>query len=439
MKKTIYLIILLVICQTLFGQTIFEHCDTWQTSASQTDSHTSKVRVELNSGFSANGTNNRLIFGYDGQIICQLGDDHIINPNDPSEFQHNTSLPVGAIAGVAGVSPSGAATYTIPIFTRLGINGMEPQLTINYNSQGGNGILGVGWSLGGLSAISLSPNLKYNDGYFEAIKFNGNGTPKDRYSERYALDGNRLVQDGDTYRTEMETFQKIEKSGSGTNISFKSTTKEGTKIYYGTSTNSRIMLNSNKTLSWLIDKIEDVNGNYILYEYQDRDGEKLLKSIKYTGNAGLEPFNSIEFYYGVRDDKSESYLSGTKFKQTVLLEKIKSYCDGELVKEYVFKYIKNTENGIINTKLAKIEEKSNDGTKLNSTNMEWGAKGTTQINNSLVSSEYYITTHVNPKVDEQSDTYHLHMVCLKKKRSATATAKNISTTAKDNLPNLMKK
>jgi hypothetical protein len=34
-----------------------------------------------------------------------------------------------------------------------GISGMKPELSINYNSNSGNGLLGVGFGLGGLSAI----------------------------------------------------------------------------------------------------------------------------------------------------------------------------------------------------------------------------------------------------------------------------------------------
>ena len=395
-----------------WGQAIEQHCNAWSTNSHETSSHISKVQIELKQGFSIYSTStSKFVFGYDEHTICELGEEHTIDPNDPNEFKHDTSLPVGAIAGTSGVSPSGAATYTIPIFASPGINGMEPQLSLNYNSQGGNGILGIGWSLGGLSAIRLSPNLAYNDGYFEAIKFNDNGTGKDRYQERYALDGNRLVADGNTYRTEIETFQKIEKIGTEINTSFISTTKDGTKIYYGSSENSRIILNGDKNiLSWLIDTIKDVNGNYIVYEYQDYTAylggdivakEKLIKSIKYTGNANLIPFNSIKFYYGKRVDESTSYLDGTRFRQMVLLEKIKCFCEGDLVKEYVFKYI----DYYTNTKLAKIEEKSGDGTKLNSTNIEWGAKGTTQVNN-LLSDKYFITTHVDPKIEEYSDNTH---------------------------------
>ena len=60
----------------------------------------------------------------------------------------------GRTRGYASVSDTGQASYSIPLYTPPGTNGVAPQLSLNYSHGAGNGLFGVGWSLSGLSGIS---------------------------------------------------------------------------------------------------------------------------------------------------------------------------------------------------------------------------------------------------------------------------------------------
>ena len=67
-----------------------------------------------------------------------------------SSTTYAQTLLAGSVAGQFSVNQNGAATYTLLIQVPPGVTGMQPQLSLNYNSQDGHGLAGVGWSLGGL-------------------------------------------------------------------------------------------------------------------------------------------------------------------------------------------------------------------------------------------------------------------------------------------------
>jgi RHS repeat-associated protein len=102
------------------------------------------------------------------------------------------TVAVGATAGQFAVSESGAATYGIPIQVSPGVAGLQPNLAIAYNSQGGDGHLGVGWNLSGFSSVTRCPKTIATDGVREAINYD-NVTNPQTGNDAFCLDGQRLV------------------------------------------------------------------------------------------------------------------------------------------------------------------------------------------------------------------------------------------------------
>lgn len=78
-------------------------------------------------------------------------------------------LQPGSIKGNFQVSFTGAATYLIPIRVSPGTGGMQPALSIDYNSQSSQSIVGKGWTIGGISQISRGAKNLLNDGLVSGI------------------------------------------------------------------------------------------------------------------------------------------------------------------------------------------------------------------------------------------------------------------------------
>ena len=78
---------------------------------------------------------------------------------------------VSATAAEFRVDESGAATYSVPLYTVPGTAGVKPSVSLVYSSQGGYGPIGKGWSLSGLSSIARCRATR------EAGDFIGAATP----------------------------------------------------------------------------------------------------------------------------------------------------------------------------------------------------------------------------------------------------------------------
>lgn len=236
----------------------------------------------------------------------------------------DTSLPVAGIPIASGISPTGARTYNIPIATAPGY-GLVPQISLQYNSQGSNGIAGYGWSIGGLSSITVSGKSPYYDGGWTA--------PDPSSSDAvWNLDGVRLVKNTDSYTPtyQFETVSgniKVMKhlASNGVVSYFTAIYPDGRKVKYGWETNS------SARRCYPVTEIEDVIGNLITFNYE---------SLSYTGNVYVvskidyghrrvsgtvtPPKESIYFFYEDRTDCVEMYYAGELVSCKKLLTRVSS-------------------------------------------------------------------------------------------------------------------
>jgi hypothetical protein len=104
-----------------------------------------------------------LLSGLSG-AACR-GDDAGERPGDDAELDDSDASPIaGAIQGAFAVSSTGEASYHIPLIPPPGAAGMAPSLGVSYNSASGDGMLGRGFSLSGLSAITRCARTVAQDG-----------------------------------------------------------------------------------------------------------------------------------------------------------------------------------------------------------------------------------------------------------------------------------
>jgi RHS repeat-associated protein len=268
----------------------------------------------------------------------------------------------GALAGHLSVSPTGAATYTVPIAIPPGISGMAPNLNLVYSSQGGNGLAGQGWELSGLSVIHRCPKTVVQDGFNRPVHMNGlepdpaHPTPEGAQQDGVCIDGKRLFQrtiSPRTYQPEGEDFSVVTRFydnpglANGKATYFTVVTKSGETRFYGSRTKSRVRFpieeddigsGGDEIAVWALDRVVDAWGNYYDIHYNETNGVEqadfttrglIVTSISYTGHfegsrvsprdgstvfvPAVPPFTSVSFTYEARND-----VRTTRFRQATL-------------------------------------------------------------------------------------------------------------------------
>ncbi|MEM0542327.1 polymorphic toxin type 23 domain-containing protein [Flavobacterium sp. j3] len=272
------------------------------------------------------------------------------------------STEVGVTEGQLSVSLTGGATYNIPIAVPPGINGIVPQVSLSYNSQGGNGLAGYGWNISGVSVITRIPTTKFHDNIIDGVDFNS--------LDRFALDGQRLIvkngttgvygANGTVYETESFSNVQITSYGvhpSGANYGpayFIVQYPDGSIAHYGNSTTSRSLTD------WAITYWQNPQGVRISYNYVLSNNNLSISTVSYGTRLTTTPINEISFVYKNRTRQEQAYIGGQSFVRSTILSEIRVKGHNIGFRNYLLSH-EATSLGY--ERLKSITEKSGDNTK----------------------------------------------------------------------------
>lgn len=181
---------------------------------------------------------------------------------------------------------SGTTTYTIILNLPPGRAGFQPDFSLRYNGGNANGVFGPGWSL------SVPHIQRQTD----------KGLPRYNDADTFIESGGEELVPigGGVFRHENEgAFVRYEKSGQG----WIAANPSGMKYVYGPDEGSQIK-SGTKIFCWLLQEIQDTNGNTVLFKYRKLDSspQQYLFEIAYNNHK-------ISFEYESRADALSDYRS----------------------------------------------------------------------------------------------------------------------------------
>ena len=259
----------------------------------------------------------------------------------------------------------GDANLSYPIEIPSGRGGMQPNLSVSYNSANSNGWMGLGWNI-------YSPSIELDTRW---------GSPtfdSSTESEIYTIGGEQLllkssggfylanksnsigrITNAMFYERVEGSFNKIQRVGSSpSTYSWTITDKSGTISTYGSTTDAVLTNNSGNIARWMLKKVQDINGNSMEYFYTTKtftDGttsggkQIYLQRIEYTKHTSLAAPYSVVFNRTTavpkfdltsftREDKSINARLGFKEITDDVLESIEVKYGAALVRKYKFIY-----------------------------------------------------------------------------------------------------
>ena len=267
-----------------------------------------------------------------------------------SLFSANSFAAEGRTLGQFAVSKNGSAQYTIPIWAPPGPRGIQPNLALVYDSQSGISVMGIGWQIAGLGAITRCNKTFAQDTTPAPVAL--------VTSDGYCINGKRLRLTsgtygtaGSTYQTEIADFSNITANGTAGNgpSNFSVQGRDGLTYEYGftdangNGANSQVLATGTSTaVSWLLSKVTDRAGNNMVINYTLLTGTAIPNTILWTPtSSGAASYTyKMQFNYtsNVPQSSLTKYIGGTTVSNTKLLSSIETFYGTAVVKDYFLGY-----------------------------------------------------------------------------------------------------
>jgi RHS repeat-associated protein len=232
--------------------------------------------------------------------------------------------PIGTTRQATMDTNSGSLSYSYDIVVPPGRNGLQPNVSLVYNSDNelNDSYVGYGWSV----------DIPY------ISRLNKKGTDK-LYTEDYfssSLTGELELDSGINYKSKVDNGEFINYEFD--NDIWIAYDKNGTKYTFGLDTDSRQDDGGTKIYKWMLQEVRDTNDNYVKYEYFKDEGQIYPETITYTGNGTTDGIFVVEFNLNPESMSSKLFSTGFSVKTDYQIESIKTYVDSELAREYNLTY-----------------------------------------------------------------------------------------------------
>ena len=272
------------------------------------------------------------------------------------------------LSGTAAVSPTGAATYSVAIEAPKGRGDLMPSIGIAYNSQAGNGLVGFGCNITGLSVITRGTKTIAHDNTVKGIDYNSNSCALYLDGKRLLLKSGTEGTDGCVYAPEGEPLTNVTLHSSLTSNScwFEVDTNDGMVYEFGYTSGRQFLSNYSAVAAWYISRATNPMGQTILY-YYSADGLSLYPQTIYYGGD-----NTVNFTYESRTDSIFFALKDDRGYVGKRLKSISTKAGDSTFRTYTMSYNNSYDGSQTKfSRLTTIHETGENGSSSHDITAQW--------------------------------------------------------------------